>query len=885
MLDHALAYAAMGWQVHPLAPRSSKPATEHGFKDATADPAVLAPLWRRSPRRNIGIRTCEASGIWVLDSDDGGEETIAALQAIHGALPPTPMQRTPSGGVHRVFAWPADGPVPRRIRFAPGLDALGERPGGKGGYFAVAPSVRDDGRYEWIVPPSACKPPPAPQWLVDMVRDAGESTRPVDMPSVQPVRSGATTPYGRKALDALASEVSACPPGSQNDTLYRRSVRAGSLAYGGSIAEREAYATMVAAGCAMVNQAGKAAWTEAQVADVVRRAFAFAALDPTPAPSKPSRDVAPRPMATVPVAQPDPPHDPETGEVIEDDAMPPDWMDGHAVTVPDHEPQPAPAPAPDRDRERPPFTPLGYTKQGYWYLPRGKGQVVCLGAAEHTKLRLIELAPLDWWQRIAPDGKLGKETWEQFANSLMRQCEAAGIYDDSRVRGRGAWVDGRRVIVHTGTEARIGDETVPLHAVASRYVYEASAPWAFGFGDPATGSEAHRLADISSRLTWDEGLSAALMAGWCVIAPVSGALPWRSHIWITGPSGAGKSTVVDIINRVVGPAALRMDGKTTEAAIRQRMGYDARPVILDETEAEDQQAAGRMQGILDLARVASTGGEISKGGSNHRSVTFIIRSCFCFSSINTSVKHRADESRISRLALRPNTAADADAHYQGLVRDIDAWLTDEFASRLFARTIRNLPTLLHNAGVFTSAAAVAFRSRRAADQIGPMLAGYYLLHKTDRVTLERAGQWIASQSGWSDYLAIGTETDEQRLLQYIIGRKVKVYLQHGAVEMTIGSAIDEARAEADRGPHRMALGMVNIKVADGLVAISDSAQTTRDLFRDAPQWSADWKRPLRMLPGAFRSHSTERFPGGGVSRATWLPYGLIDGSYVPTGAE
>jgi len=882
MLDHALAYAAMGWQVHPLAPRTSKPATKHGFKDATADPATIRAAWARSPRRNIAVRTCAASGIWVLDSDDGGEDTLASLVAINGPLPACPTQRTPRGGVHRIFAWPADGDIPRRIRFAPGLDALGERDGGKGGYFAVAPSVRDDGAYEWMVHPRDVAPPPAPQWLVDMVRDTGKSPRPADMPTMQPVRSGATTPYGRKALDALVAEVAACPPGGQNDTLYRRSVRAGSLAYGGSIAEREAYTAMVAAGCAMANQSGRPAWTQAQVEDVVRRAFAFAALDPTPAPSRPQR-AAPAPLPAT-AHTPIPAHDPDTGEVIEDDAVSPDAMDGAypPPALPDNEPSPQPA-APQG--ERPPFVALGYTKQGYWYLPRGKGQVVCLTAAEHTKLRLMELAPLDWWQRIAPDGKLTKETWEAYANSLMRQCEAAGIYDESRVRGRGAWVDGRRIIVHTGTEARIGDETVPLHAVASRYVYEASAPWAFGFGDPATGAEAHRLADISGRLTWDDRLSAALMAGWCVIAPVSGALHWRSHIWITGPSGSGKSTVVDIINRIVGPAALRADGKTTEASIRQRMGYDARPVILDESEAEDAQSSGRMQGVLDLARVASSGGEISKGGSNHRSVTFIIRSCFCFSSINTSVRHRADESRISRLVLRPNTAPDADAHYQGLVRDIDAWLTEEYASRLFARTVRNLPTLLHNAGVFTSAAAVAFRSRRAADQIGPMLAGYYLLHKTDRVTPERAAEWIASQHGWSEYLAIGSETDEQRLLQYIIGRKVRVFLTHGPVDMTIGSAIEEARMEPDRGPHRMALGMVNIKVTPDLIAISDSAPSTRDLFRDAPQWQADWKRPLRMLPGAFRSHSTERFPGGGVSRATWLPYGLLDGSYVPEASE
>ena len=45
-----------------------------------------------------------------------------------------------------------------------------------------------------------------------------------------------------------------------------------------------------------------------------------------------------------------------------------------------------------------------------------------------------------------------------------------------------------------------------------------------------------------------------------------------------------------IIGRVVGFFALYMDGKTTEAGIRQLLGADARPVILDEVESEDMAA-------------------------------------------------------------------------------------------------------------------------------------------------------------------------------------------------------------------------------------------------------------------------------------------------------
>jgi hypothetical protein len=858
MLDHALAYASRGWPVFALNRMSKVPIKDSAaYKDATCDEALIRAMWQPDARRNIALASGRDGGFWVLDLDSDkktgrhGRERLMELEAEFGRLPDTPRQRTPSGGNHLFFAWPDDGlDLPRSIRFDEGMDALGERvEKGEvvGGYLVVAPSARKDGVYEWDRSIADVDPPQAPKWLLDRIRERWKKSERA--PSYRPSSNGGTSRYGRTTLINECARVAA-NMSHQHTYLFRASAEIGNYIAGGEINEAEAYPALLNAARQMVNTNPNKPWYDKQLHRTIVDGLKKGMISPKSAP----------PLANGYVH-----HDPETGEIYEDEPI-------HEEDDPPKEEKKKEKPS-DPVFDNVPFRMLGHNRGTYFYLPIGGGQIVGLRSHEHTPLRLLAIAPLNYWysaRRSNLDGPITAAQWQHFANGLIHAQHDEGIFEEIRIRGRGAWMDGKRVVVHTGSEIIVEGEAIAITKINSRFVYEAAPPWEFGFSDPATTAEAHRLVEVCDRLTWEDNLSGALLAGWCVLAPVSGALKWRPHIWNVGPTGSGKSTVqTEIVGRVVGPAAIKFDGKTTEAAMRQNMGFDARPVLLDEAEGEDTDAAKRMQAILDLARVSSSGGVVSKGSSTHRAVNFVVRSCFCFSSIHASIRFQADESRITKLALRRNSGEKKDEHFRELMIDINAWFTPEYASRMFARTVKYLPTLLKNVEIFTSVASIVLGSRRAADQLGGMLAGLYLCHSPNMVTLQNAEAFIRKHK-WNEHLSLDSQDDEVRLFRYLMSRSMRVLTNDGPREFSIGQMIDE-------GQHTRELAAMGIKSDGVTIFIATSSDRLAEVLKEKPNWQADWKSGLMRLPGAGKTPAPIYFAPGLNARAVTLPRELLRG--------
>lgn len=104
--DAAHRYADAGWPVFPCQPGDKKPATPHGFLDATTSHTEIRQWWRSDPRFNLGIAT-GAPGPDVLDVDvrKGGTGYGPLRELKQAGLVPQPMAivRTPSTGAHLYY--------------------------------------------------------------------------------------------------------------------------------------------------------------------------------------------------------------------------------------------------------------------------------------------------------------------------------------------------------------------------------------------------------------------------------------------------------------------------------------------------------------------------------------------------------------------------------------------------------------------------------------------------------------------------------------------------------------------------------------------------------------------------------------------------------------
>ena len=494
--------------------------------------------------------------------------------------------------------------------------------------------------------------------------------------------------------------------------------------------------------------------------------------------------------------------------------------------------------------------PLGYTRDNRFafVLPQSRLLVIPSAGQLTSPSYLLGIAPYDYWAEKYPKDGGGFSAFAA-GDTLIGQCRKAGGFNPLNVRGRGIWREGDEIVVNLG-----GPVPSPRYLCFEPIALDAGG-----------GFDTARLLRLLEMFAWRNPADAVLMLGWFAVAPICGALSWRPHAWVHGPSKSGKTTLHALAKAICSPLALNCDGGSSEAGIRQTIGADSLPVIIDEFEGDQHQ----IKGVLRLARTASSAEDpLLRGSPEGKAMSFALRATFLFSSINPLGMSVADESRIVMLELTKHDQKSETA--QKIDAETAHFRTQE--GRWCAFMVARAAAVLRAIALFER--KLPSGDRRHRQNMATLLGGAF-------VALGGGGdadvdQWVAKYAPTAAAHDEEHERDDgDECLDCLFSHTVRRLghpdypLEHWAALAIAGNG--EARTVLKI--HDMALRSAADGEASGLLVKNGSAAINR-IFQGSRWDDGGWKRALRKLQGVEALGKTVKI-NGKACRATRIPFDLV----------
>ncbi|MCE7998826.1 MAG: hypothetical protein HEP70_08215 [Rhodobiaceae bacterium] len=509
--------------------------------------------------------------------------------------------------------------------------------------------------------------------------------------------------------------------------------------------------------------------------------------------------------------------------------------------------------------------PLGYREDGSNVFYDQNRNILSVESA--TRLFqaavLIGFAPSDFWSELYPrfkDGKPAGIETRTAGEALIVACRDMGGFDASLVRGRGVYLDADdNTVVNWGDNSPNDDRHVYVCHRALDAVPRTK-----------TGVTAQKVFDLFDQFNWNTPSAPYLLLGWAVVAVICGALDWRPHLFLTGAKNTGKSTLVAVLQALLYPIAIVLDGQSSEAGIRQTIGADSRPVLLDEFEAD--QNRGRMRQVIKLMRSASSGDmPVVRGTPEGKAIVFSIRSTFLLAAINPFAVTAADHSRIVVLSLDKH---DNDREKAAQIRQLKSDLAKS-GPEWCHLVINHVDDIRQS--IETLEAAFPAVDSRHAKNMATLLAGAWVSINGRAINEVEAGNLIAEHDKAINMLAEAHDEDDSfaclsALLEYQVPDDTVLGLLQRATGRRKGhdreQLMDVAKSELER---------LGLRVVDYKLLVPNSHRGMTTIFAGTLWEGGGWASSLGRLPGAQRG-SQRRFSGQQRSLCTELDLGaLLDG--------
>ncbi len=503
--------------------------------------------------------------------------------------------------------------------------------------------------------------------------------------------------------------------------------------------------------------------------------------------------------------------------------------------------------------------PLGFTKDGSFGFRDQVRNIIILASPNQllSHQYLLGLSDSEFWASRFPSDK-GLFSAYAAGEALLVACRQKGPFNPQRIRGRGIWREGERIVVNLGQPV----------SQPSQYHYLCFEPIAFDLNESVFDSG--RLLKFVQSFRWRNPQDAMLLFGWLAIAPVCGVLNWRPHCFIYGPPRCGKTTIHTVAARLLSPLVVSTDGGSSEAGIRQTLGPDSLPIIIDEFESDQD---GHIRSILRLARSASSAeNPVLRGTPEGKAMQFSLRTTFFFCAVNPGRMSPADQSRILLLEML------AHGDDPQLARQVleDEVFFRECGPALCAHMVA-LASLLGKT-IDKIEPALPSADRRHRQNISTLLAGAFVALNGRIPSDQEAIAWAGEHASAVESHAEDIQRDNSvECLEHLLAHVVADFpLGHWIAIALLNLTTDDNRYyDAERITRTFDIVVRPSGTHEG-VLIRNGSPNIEEIFRNTIWEGRGWERALRALDGAFTVKNPVYFSGTGTKgRCIGIPRHFI----------
>lgn len=493
-----------------------------------------------------------------------------------------------------------------------------------------------------------------------------------------------------------------------------------------------------------------------------------------------------------------------------------------------------------------------------WYFSHRASALRSFTPASLDQKKMLTMATDAQWKQMIKMNVADKGALNTAFALLFEECTNKGIFNPDCSRKVGLWHDQGRIVANMGDYLLVDGQKQSM-LLDSKFIYEHTDQSEIDC-EPATVEETTNIYDVCCMLNMT-AYECWFLAGWIWLAPVCGVLNWRPTLWITGEAGSGKTTVLSrILNPLLGDFCFRGETSTTEAGIRQKLNGRVVPALFDEAEMENNKAAYTIKEVLRLARGSSSkdGASIIKGSATGEAKRYTIRSMFCFLSIKSGATESSDLTRVTTLWMKKDAEVGSERRYAELCYQFDNIMTREMGHRMIMRSILEVKTTLKVIELFINLITTQTNDSRLADQIGPLLAGSWMMCNT-RLPEADEIEVMVKEVDWNRLNQRTFDSDHASALAHLLSTKIEHQEPDSPTRKMIISELiamvlmqNEVTANSPSLPEVLSLNRVGIHLLPRkkVMRISNKNPELRKLFRNTP-WAVNWNETLKNIACAF----------------------------------